>query len=160
MLLILAFSVLFLGDLLSTFLYHVPEHVPKLQTYHVKIHHSLNRNYLHYAVLTNDPLVILDGLLGALPYLIVAGLISLVNPAAALLGLVLGQVHVWYRHINALNLYTPGWLGKIFNLFGIVTAEQHQKHHDNGLIAFGDIFTIFDKPAQVWLQYLRSKVVK
>jgi hypothetical protein len=60
-----AILLLFIGDFLSTFLYHVPEHI--FGKFHSLVHHSSNRSFLHYAVLTRNPLVLLDGILGALP---------------------------------------------------------------------------------------------
>ena len=60
------FEMLLLGDLISTFLYHVPEHV--FGKFHAAVHHGKNRNFFHYALLNRNPLVLLDGFLGALPY--------------------------------------------------------------------------------------------
>ena len=60
--------MLLIGDLLSTFLYHVPEHA--FGKFHSAVHHSANRSFLHYAVLNKNPLVLLDGIAGALPYII------------------------------------------------------------------------------------------
>lgn len=64
----IAVLLLLVGDFLSTFFYHVPEHV--FGKFHTLVHHGKNRNFIHYAVLSRNPLVILDGFLGALPYFI------------------------------------------------------------------------------------------
>ena len=63
-----AWLLLLIGDFLSTFLYHVPEHV--FGKFHSVVHHGKNRSFIHYAVLTKNSLVLLDGFLGALPYFI------------------------------------------------------------------------------------------
>jgi hypothetical protein len=65
-----AWLLLILGDFLSTFFYHVPEHV--FGSLHLTTHHSWKQNFRHYAILTFNPQVLLDGILGALPYLLVA----------------------------------------------------------------------------------------
>jgi hypothetical protein len=65
-----AWLLLVLGDFLSTFCYHVPEHV--FGSLHLKTHHSAKKTFRHYAILTFKVQVLLDGLLGALPYLLVA----------------------------------------------------------------------------------------
>src|ERR1700685_4056252 len=89
--------VLLLGDAASTFLYHVPQHLwGKL---HLRTHHDRSRSYWDHAVLSKDPQVLLDGLLGALPYIAIAVALVPFGPAAAagaILGLLLGQVHVWW----------------------------------------------------------------
>ena len=56
--LLVALVQLLLGDLLSTFVYHVPEHI--FGKFHAIVHHSKNRSFIHYAVLTKNPLVLLD----------------------------------------------------------------------------------------------------
>ncbi|HEY0797892.1 MAG TPA: hypothetical protein VGD50_02020, partial [Candidatus Baltobacteraceae bacterium] len=87
--------MLVLGDAASTFLYHVPQHLwGKL---HLRTHHDRSRSYWDHAVLSKDPAVLLDGLLGALPYLAIAALLWPVGPwaaAGAVTGLILGQIHV------------------------------------------------------------------
>jgi hypothetical protein len=45
--------LLILGDFLSTFFYHVPEHV--FGSLHLITHHSLKKNFRHYAILTLIP---------------------------------------------------------------------------------------------------------
>lgn len=63
-----ATMLLLVGDFLSKFFYHVPEHV--FGKFHTIVHHGESRSFIHYAVLSRNPLVILDGFLGALPYFI------------------------------------------------------------------------------------------
>ncbi|MHC5826892.1 MAG: fatty acid hydroxylase, partial [Nostoc sp.] len=65
-----AWLLLFFGDFLSTFIYHVPEHV--FGSLHLKTHHSWKKDFRHYAILTFNPQVLLDGILGALPYVLIA----------------------------------------------------------------------------------------
>jgi hypothetical protein len=59
---IVAWVLLLIGDFFSTLVYHVPEHV--FGKFHTIVHHGKNRSFLHYAVLTKNPLVLLDGTLG------------------------------------------------------------------------------------------------
>ncbi len=61
-----AVLLLLLGDFVSMFLYHVPEHV--FGKFHCIVHHGKNRSFIHYAMLTRNPWVLLDGFLGALPH--------------------------------------------------------------------------------------------
>jgi sterol desaturase/sphingolipid hydroxylase (fatty acid hydroxylase superfamily) len=42
----------------------------------------------------------------------------------------------------------------ICNLFYITTPERHWLHHQDATVAYGDIFTFYDKPAQAWLRVL------
>ena len=59
--------VLLVGDFASTFFYHVPQHAwGKL---HLRTHHDRRRSYWDHAVLSRDPQVLLDGFLGAVPYI-------------------------------------------------------------------------------------------
>ncbi len=148
-----AWSLLVLGDFLSTFIYHVPEHV--FGTLHVKTHHSSKKNFRHYAVLMADTRVLLDGILGALPYVGVAIALWHYSPMGVVMGLVLGQVHVWWRHISIIGWQTPRWLAGLCKLLFITTPEQHWVHHQRTNLGFGDIFTFFDAPAKRWLRWLR-----
>ncbi|MEL6816265.1 MAG: hypothetical protein AAFP03_15855, partial [Cyanobacteria bacterium J06598_3] len=144
--------LLLLGDFLSTFIYHVPEHaIGKL---HCRIHHETKQTFQHYAVLSQHPLVMLDGLLGALPYIILAFVLWPLSPAGTLLGLAFGEFHVVWRHTTKMGWQTPTLVAKLCRAFCVVTPEAHWVHHDNGAIAFGDIFTFFDQPAQQWLRTL------
>ncbi|WP_287129994.1 sterol desaturase family protein [Candidatus Cyanaurora vandensis] len=154
----LALLLLVLGDFFSTFLYHVPEHV--FGKYHMKVHHSPNRSFIHYAVLSSNARVLVDGLLGAAPYILVAGLIGVYDLTAALIGILLGQVHVWWRHTSILKWETPRPLQTLCSYCWIVTPEIHWLHHQNINLAYGDIFTFYDKPAQMWLSYLRKVYFK
>jgi hypothetical protein len=151
----IAVSVLLLvvGDFLSTFVYHVPEHV--FGKLHVQTHHSSKKNFRHYAILMINAQVILDGILGALPYLVVAiGLWSF-SPIGVVLGLLLGQLHVWWRHVSVMGWRTPDWAMRICQFLCLTTPEQHWRHHQRTSLAFGDIFTFFDAPAQTWMRWLR-----
>lgn len=88
MFIVKAFLVLILllviGDALSTFMYHVPEHV--FGKFHSLVHHGKNRSFLHYAVLTKNPLVLLDGFLDALPYFIFVPWFWHISPLGTILG--------------------------------------------------------------------------
>lgn len=147
-----AFLLLLTGDFLSTFLYHVPEHV--FGKFHSIVHHGKNRSFIHYAVLTRNPLVLLDGLLGALPYFIFLPWFWQISPLGSILGLALGELHVVWRHVSAIHWKTPPLIERICNLLFITTPERHWLHHQNAQAAYGDIFTFYDKPAQVWLRFL------
>jgi hypothetical protein len=90
------------GDAASTFLYHVPQHIwGKL---HLRTHHDNTRSYWDHAIISKNPAILLDGFLGAVPYLAIAALLTRFGPAAtwaAVTGLVLGQMHVMWRHTCA-----------------------------------------------------------
>jgi hypothetical protein len=122
-----AIVTLLVGDFVSTFFYHVP---------------------------SKDPSVLLDGFLGAVPYLAVAALLWRISWPGALLGLGLGQLHVWWRHTTDLGWRTPRWLKAALRLGGIVLPEDHDGHHRNPDIEFGDIFRFYDAPARALLAKL------
>ncbi len=146
--------VLIVGDFVSTFLYHVPQHLwGKL---HLRTHHDRSRSYWDHAVLSRDPSVLLDGLLGALPYIAIAAVIWPLSPSGAVVGLVLGQLHVWWRHTVDLGWVTPRWVVRISRPLGIVLPEDHDGHHRNPDIEFGDIFRFYDAPARALLNHVRA----
>lgn len=151
---LVALGLLLAGDFISTFLYHVPEHV--FGKFHAIVHHSKNRNFVHYAVLTRNPLVLLDGFLGALPYFIFTPLLWQISPVGTVLGLILGELHVVWRHVSILEWQTPLPIRRTCNFLCITTPEQHWLHHQDAMVAYGDIFTFFDKPARTWLHFLFS----
>jgi hypothetical protein len=150
---VVAWFLLFLGDFLSTFFYHVPQHV--FGSLHLTTHHSWKKDFRHYAILTFNYQVLLDGILGALPYLLVALFLWSVSPLGVIAGLLLGQFHVWWRHITALNWQTPKIITLCCQLLFITTPEQHWLHHQKTNLGFGDIFTFFDQPAKTWMRWLR-----
>jgi len=149
--------VLIVGDLASTFLYHVPQHLWfKL---HLRTHHDRSRSYWDHAVLSKDPAVMLDGFLGAVPYLVIAAPLCLFgawSAAGAILGLVLGQLHVWWRHTTDLGWVSAPWLVRVCRALGIVLPEDHDGHHRNPDIEFGDIFRFYDAPARAFMKSVRS----
>ncbi|MBC5800382.1 MAG: sterol desaturase family protein [Candidatus Eremiobacteraeota bacterium] len=149
--------VLVVGDLASTFLYHVPQHLWfKL---HLRTHHDRSRSYWDHAVLSKDPAVMLDGFLGAVPYLIIAGPLCLLgtwSAVGAVLGLVLGQLHVWWRHTTDLGWVSPPWLVRLCRALAIVLPEDHDGHHRNPDVEFGDIFRFYDAPARAFMKSVRS----
>lgn len=149
----IAWLILFFGDFLSTFCYHIPEHV--FGKLHLQTHHAGKKTFHHYAVLLPDIKVLLDGLLGALPYLLMAIILWHNSPVGVVVGLLLGQLHVWWRHTTALGWQTPPLIQVFCRLFGITTPEQHWLHHQKVTQAFGDIFTCFDQPAKAWFRCLR-----
>lgn len=151
--LLVAWLLLVVGDFLSTFCYHVPEHV--FGSLHLKTHHSAKQTFRHYAILTIDRQVLLDGILGALPYLLVAAVLWSFSPIGVIGGLLFGQFHVWWRHISALGWQTPKPIAWLCQVLFITTPEQHWLHHQKTNIGFGDIFTFFDQPARVWMRLLR-----
>jgi len=142
-----ALVVLVVGDFGSTFFYHVPQHL--WFTLHLRTHHDRRRSYADHAIISMEPLVLLDGLLGAVPYLAVALLMwNLVSPEGALLGLALGQLHVWWRHTAELGWRTPQPLQAIAKALWVVLPEDHDRHHRNPWVEFGDIFRFYDAPAR------------
>ena len=150
---IAAWLLLLLGDFFSTFFYHVPEHV--FGKIHTIVHHGKNRSFFHYAVLTRNPLVFLDGMLGALPYFIFVPWLWQLSPIGTIIGLIFGEFHVIWRHVSILKWQTPKPIEILCNLLFITTPERHWQHHQNAFAAYGDIFTFFDPPAQKWLVFLR-----
>ena len=50
------YLLLLIGDFLSTFFYHVPKHV--FGKFHNIVHHGKNRSFIHYAVISRNPLVV------------------------------------------------------------------------------------------------------
>ena len=153
MLFVAAFIItLVVGDCASTFLYHVPQHL--WFTLHLRTHHDRRRSYFDHAVLSKDPAVLLDGLLGALPYLVVAAFAARLSLPGAVVGLAFGQLHVWWRHTSDLGWRTPEGVRQALRPLGIVLPEDHDGHHRNPDIEFGDIFRFYDAPARALLARL------
>ncbi|BAY62581.1 hypothetical protein NIES22_26550 [Calothrix brevissima NIES-22] len=148
-----AWLLLFFGDFLSTFVYHVPEHV--FGSLHLKTHHSWKKDFRHYAILTLNTQVLLDGILGALPYLLMALILWSFSPIGVISGLILGQLHVWWRHISVLDWKTPKFVTILCQVLFITTPERHWLHHQKTNQGFGDIFTFFEQPSLVWMRWLR-----
>lgn len=144
--------LLLIGDFLSTFLYHVPEHV--FGKFHFIVHHGKNRSFIHYAVLSRNPLVLLDGFLGALPYFIFIPFGWQISPIGTIIGMILGELHVVWRHVSIINWHTPKVIIFCCNLLFITTPERHWQHHQNANLAYGDIFTFYHRPAVAWMQFL------
>lgn len=149
---LVAVLLLLVGDFLSTFFYHVPEHV--FGKFHILVHHGKNRSFIHYAVLSRNPLVILDGFLGALPYFIFVPLAWNISPAGTILALILGEFHVIWRHVSIINWHTPKAIAWCCRILLITTPERHLQHHQNAQLAYGDIFTFYHVPAIAWMQFL------
>jgi hypothetical protein len=149
------FIVLLVGDFASTFLYHVPQHVwGKL---HLRTHHDRRRSYWDHAVLSRDPQVLLDGFLGAVPYMAIAAFCALyVSAYGAVAGLLLGQLHVWWRHTTELGWRTPAWGEKLARALQIVLPEDHDGHHRNPEVEFGDIFRFYDVPSRALIAFFRT----
>lgn len=148
--------LLLLGDFISTFFYHVPEHV--FGKFHSLVHHGKNRSFVHYAVLSRNPLVLLDGFAGALPYFLFIPILWQISSIGTVLGLILEELHVIWQHVSQLNWQTPTLIHIVCNCLFITTPERHWLHHQNANLAFGDIFTFYNLPAQKWrifLIYLR-----
>lgn len=147
-------GILIVGDFASTFFYHVPQHVWfKL---HLRTHHDRRRSYWDHAVLSVDPAVLADGLLGALPYIVLAAIFWHLSPVGAILGLALGQLHVWWRHTSELGWRTPPWAAWLARRLAIVLPEDHDGHHRNPEVEFGDIFRFYDAPARATIACLRA----
>lgn len=147
-----ALFVLIVGDLGSTFFYHVPQHL--WFRLHLRTHHDRRRPYFDHAVLSRDPAVLLDGFLGAVPYLVTAAFTWHISWEGSLAGLALGQLHVWWRHTTELGWKSPPWLKGLARLLWIVLPEDHAGHHRNPDSEFGDIFRFYDAPARALLAVL------
>jgi len=154
MFIVAAAVTLVVGDFASTFFYHVPQHL--WFRLHLRTHHDRRRSYWDHAVLSRDPAVLLDGALGALPYLGVALVASRLSWQGALAGLAVGQLHVWWRHTTDLGWKTPQAVRTLLRPLGIVLPEDHDGHHRNPDIEFGDIFRFFDAPARALIARLAS----
>jgi sterol desaturase/sphingolipid hydroxylase (fatty acid hydroxylase superfamily) len=74
----------------------------------------------------------------------------------ALAGLILGQMHVWWRHTTEIGWKSPAWLVRLSRVIGLVLPEDHDGHHRNPEIEFGDIFRFYDAPARATIAWLRS----
>ena len=148
-------AVLVVGDFLSTFCYHVPQHL--WFTLHLRTHHDKRRSYWDHAILSLDPGVLLDGILGAVPYVVVAACVWHISVVGALLGLALGQLHVWWRHTAELGWKTPNWVVAIARPLQIVLPEDHNGHHINPDVEFGDLFRFYDVPARFCLRLVRAE---
>jgi hypothetical protein len=69
---------------------------------------------------------------------------------------VLGQLHVWWRHTSELGWKSPAWLVRVARITGLVLPEDHNGHHVNPEIEFGDIFRFYDLPARSTIAWLRA----
>ena len=140
------------GDFASTFFYHVPQHL--WFTLHLRTHHDRKRSYFDHAVLSTNPAVLLDGFLGAVPYLAVAAASGTFRGRALWPVSRLGQLHVWWRHTSELGWRTPIWLRNLLRPLAVVLPEDHDGHHRNPDIEFGDIFRFYDAPARALMATL------
>lgn len=151
--------LLVVGDFASTFSYHVPQHIwGKL---HLRTHHDNTRSYWEHSIVSRDPLILLDGLLGALPYFCVAGVLMSFGRAAmlgAIVGLLLGHLHVLYRHTCELGWVSPPWLVRFARTAAFVLPEDHMGHHKNPDVEFGDLFRFYDAPARALIRRARARV--
>jgi sterol desaturase/sphingolipid hydroxylase (fatty acid hydroxylase superfamily) len=147
-----AILLLLLGDFISTFCYHVPEHI--FGKFHAVVHHSPNRSFVRYAISTKTPVALITGFFGAFPYLMFIPLFWIISPIGTILGLILAECHVEWRHVSLQKWETPTPVKRICKIFCITTPERHWEHHQNSRVAFGDIFTFYDKPAQAWFRVL------
>jgi len=103
---------------------------------------------------------VLDGFLGAVPYFVLAVLLTRFGTAAtagALVGLALGQLHVMYRHTCELGWKRPAWLTRAAHAIGLVLPEDHNGHHKNPDADFGDIFRCYDAPARALIAAARRQ---
>ena len=149
-----ALLLLLLGDFVATFLYHVPEHV--FGRYHAIVHHSPHRSFVRYAWLNRQPVALLFGFLAFLSYVVWIPLLWSISAEGVLLGLVLAELHVIWRHQFSSRYQTPPLVKKLCRLLCITTPERHRLHHQNANLAYGDVFTFYAVPAQYWLKLLRQ----
>ncbi|MCG8362613.1 MAG: sterol desaturase family protein [Pseudanabaenales cyanobacterium] len=148
-----ALLLLLLGDFVATFAYHVPEHV--FGKFHSIVHHSPQRSFVRYAIRHQKPIALIDGFLGAFPYFLFIPWLWGISNVGVTLGLGLAELHVIWRHQFSSSYKTPSIIQQICKCFCITTPERHWRHHQNANLAYGDIFTFYGKPAQVWLKNLR-----
>ncbi|MGB5632231.1 MAG: sterol desaturase [Waterburya sp.] len=110
------------------FFYHVPEHV--FGKFHTLVHHGKNRSFIFVPFGWQ------------------------ISPVGTILSLILGEIHVIWRHVSIINWQTPRAIAFCCQIFFITTPERHWQHHQNANLAYGDIFTFFDAPAIAWMQFL------
>lgn len=151
---IVAMIGLIIGDFLSTFIWHVPQHA--FGKLHLKMHHSKNQSFWDYVALTPKPRVMLDSMLSALSPCLFFLVLCSISMSGSIMGCLLGQAHFIWRHGSALGWQTPALVVRLCEAFYIVTPEYHWKHHENSRQALGDIFTFYDAPARAWWQFLLS----
>lgn len=149
---LVTFLLLLIGDFVATFFYHVPEHI--FGKFHTIVHHSPNRSFVRYALRTRKPCALIAGFFAAFPYLMFIPLFWIVSPLGTILGLVVAECHVEWRHLPLQQWQTPFLLKKICQRLWITTPERHWQHHCNSRVAYGDIFTFYDQPAQAWFKFL------
>ncbi|HTJ26635.1 MAG TPA: sterol desaturase family protein [Candidatus Limnocylindria bacterium] len=153
--------LLVVGDFASTFFYHVPQHI--WGRLHLRTHHDNTRSYWDHAIISTDPQILLDGVLGAVPYLAIAALLARFGTAAALgalAGLVLGQLHVLWRHTCEIGWVSPPWLVRLARATALVLPEDHNGHHKNPDVEFGDLFRFYDAPARALLTFARRGILR
>jgi Fatty acid hydroxylase superfamily len=153
--------LLVVGDFASTFFYHVPAHV--WNTLHMRTHHDNRRSYWDHSIVSRDPQILLDGFLGALPYFVIAVLLSSLGPSwmlGAVTGLLLGQLHVLWRHTCELGWVTPPWVVRVARATWLVLPEDHDGHHKDPDVEFGDLFRFYDAPARAVLVFARTRVLR
>lgn len=151
---LVAFFLLLIGDFLATFLYHVPEHV--FGKYHTRVHHSNNRSFIRYAIAYKRPQALILGFLGFAPYLVPAVFLGQISTWGVIIGLILAEIHVIWRHSTEGESKTPPRISRFCELIYITTPERHWLHHLDAMNAYGDIFTFYDRPAKAWLKFLTS----
>ena len=61
---------------------------------------------------------------------------------------------VLWRHTTELGWRTPGRARALLRPLGIVLPEDHDGHHRNPEVEFGDIFRFYDAPARALLAWL------
>jgi sterol desaturase/sphingolipid hydroxylase (fatty acid hydroxylase superfamily) len=151
-----ALVLLLIGDLIATFLYHVPEHV--FGKYHLLIHHSPNRSFIRYAITNRKPQALVSGFFGFTPYLILIPCLWQLSPLGVILGLLLAEFHLIWRHSyqEEKGTRTPQIIDLICQKLCITTPERHWQHHLHIDSAYGDIFTFYDLPAQSWQKLLTN----
>lgn len=143
-----------IGDFIATFLYHVPEHV--FGKYHLIVHHSPNRSFIRFAIARKKPQVLISGFLGFLPYLLPIPSLWQISPLGVILGLLLAECHVIWRHNYEGEAKTPEIVNQICQKLFITTPQRHWQHHLEVDSTYGDIFTFYDLPAQQWQKLLTS----
>ncbi|MEL7037488.1 MAG: sterol desaturase family protein [Cyanobacteria bacterium J06592_8] len=147
-----AIFLLLSGDLISTFCYHVPEHI--FGKFHAVVHHSPNRSFVRYAISRKKPIALITGFLAVFPYLMFLPFLWMISPIGTIFGLILAECHVEWRHVSLQTWKTPTAIKQICQIFCITTPERHWQHHLNSRVAYGDIFTFYDQPAQAWFKVL------
>jgi hypothetical protein len=65
-------------------------------------------------------------------------------------------MHVWWRHTCEIGWKSPAWLFRLSRVTGLVLPEDHNEHHVDPDVEFGDLFRFYDAPARALISSVRT----